>query len=73
MLSREEKKELLDLAKSSQLRNDFRRLSQFNKRISLSDYLNFITVSSKIFESERLEKYRDLRFEKLSRARKFIF
>jgi hypothetical protein len=41
MLSQEEKEELLKLAKSEKLREDFRKLSNLNKQVDVDQYILF--------------------------------
>jgi hypothetical protein len=74
MLSQEEKEEeeLLKLAKSEKLREDFRKLSNLNKQVDVDQYIKFLTAYSKIFGDRRLQKYTGMKFRRFKQAKKFL-
>ena len=47
-LSKKEKEELLEMANSARLRKDFRIMALNNKKMTIPEYLEFLTSASEI-------------------------
>jgi hypothetical protein len=71
MLSQEEE-ELLKLAKSEKLREDFRKLSNLNKQVDVDQYIKFLTAYSRLFDSKKLKEYIGRKTKGLEKANKFL-
>ncbi|MGE4358074.1 MAG: hypothetical protein AB7E08_05965 [Candidatus Omnitrophota bacterium] len=77
MLSEEEKKDLLEMAGSAKLREEFRRLNvkeypQKDGELDLDWYLEFLTMFSRIFDCQGYREERLKSSKGLRKHRKFI-